>query len=118
MSKSKKTSVDRRGFLRGAAAGAAALVTQAPALRAQDQTAPAPAPAGRGGGRGGRGGGANQTATAREDGNARPGPVSRIVEHPGSDHMVDVIKAMGIEYVAFNPGSSFEGLHEPLINYG
>jgi len=26
--------------------------------------------------------------------------------------MVDVIKAMGIEYVAFNPGSSFEGLHE------
>ena len=32
--------------------------------------------------------------------------------------MVDVIKAMGIEYVAFNPGSSFEGLHESLINYG
>jgi len=116
MSKSKKSSVDRRGFLRGAAAGAAALVAQAPAVRAQDQAAPAPA--GRGGGRGGRGGGANQTALAREDGNARPGPVSRIVEHPGSDHMVDVIKAMGIEYVAFNPGSSFEGLHESLINYG
>jgi thiamine pyrophosphate-dependent acetolactate synthase large subunit-like protein len=115
MPKSKKSSVDRRGFLRGAAAGAAALVSQAP-VRAQDQAAPAPA--GRGGGRGGRGGAANQAATAREDGNARPGPVSRIVEHPGSDHMVDVIKAMGIEYVAFNPGSSFEGLHESLINYG
>jgi acetolactate synthase I/II/III large subunit len=114
MSKSKKSSVDRRGFLRGAAAGAAALVTQAPAVRAQDQAAP-PAPAGRGGG---RGGGANQTALAREDGNARPAATSRIVEHPGSDHMVDVIKAMGIEYVAFNPGSSFEGLHESLINYG
>jgi thiamine pyrophosphate-dependent acetolactate synthase large subunit-like protein len=32
--------------------------------------------------------------------------------------MVDVIKALGIEYVALNPGSSFEGLHESLINYG
>jgi thiamine pyrophosphate-dependent acetolactate synthase large subunit-like protein len=55
---------------------------------------------------------------AREDGNARPGPVNYLVEHPGSDHMVDVIKALGIEYVAFNPGSSFDGLQESLINYG
>jgi thiamine pyrophosphate-dependent acetolactate synthase large subunit-like protein len=36
----------------------------------------------------------------------------------GSDHMVDAIKALGIEYVASMPGSSFRGLHESLINYG
>ena len=32
--------------------------------------------------------------------------------------MVDVIKSLGIEYVAANPGSSFRGLHESVINYG
>ena len=36
----------------------------------------------------------------------------------GSDFMVDVIKSLGIEYVASNPGSSFRGLHESVINYG
>lgn len=43
---------------------------------------------------------------------------ARVIEHPGSDYMIDVIKAMGIEYIAANPGSSFEGLHESIINYG
>jgi len=32
--------------------------------------------------------------------------------------MVDVIKSLGFEYAAANPGSSFEGLHESIINYG
>ena len=32
--------------------------------------------------------------------------------------MVDVIKSLGFEYVAANPGSSFRGLHESVINYG
>ena len=32
--------------------------------------------------------------------------------------MVQVIRGLGIEYVAANPGSSFEGLQESLINYG
>ena len=115
MAKSKKISVDRRGFLKGAAAGAAALVTQAPAALAQDA-----APQAQGGGRGrGRGGAPpSDAAVARENGNARPAAVTRIVERPGSDHMVDVIKSLGIEYAACNPGSSFEGLHESLINYG
>jgi acetolactate synthase-1/2/3 large subunit len=40
------------------------------------------------------------------------------VDRPGSDFMVDVIKALGFEYVAANPGSSFRGLHESLVNYG
>ena len=37
---------------------------------------------------------------------------------PGSDFMLDVIKSLGFEYVAANPGSSFRGLHESIINYG
>jgi acetolactate synthase-1/2/3 large subunit len=32
--------------------------------------------------------------------------------------MVDVLKTLDLEYVAANPGSTFEGLHESLINYG
>ncbi len=36
----------------------------------------------------------------------------------GSDFMVDVIKSLGFEYVFANPGSSFRGLHESVINYG
>ncbi len=39
-------------------------------------------------------------------------------EKPGSDFMVDVIKSLGIEYCAANPGSSFRGLHESIVNYG
>jgi len=36
----------------------------------------------------------------------------------GSDFMVDVIRATGIDYIYSNPASSFRGLHESLINYG
>jgi thiamine pyrophosphate-dependent acetolactate synthase large subunit-like protein len=53
---------------------------------------------------------------AREAGSAPASP--RIVEHPASDFMVDVIKGLGLEYAPMNPGSSFEGLHESIINYG
>ncbi len=40
------------------------------------------------------------------------------LERSGSDFMVDVIKSLGFEYIASNPGSSFRGLQESLINYG
>jgi acetolactate synthase-1/2/3 large subunit len=36
----------------------------------------------------------------------------------GSDVIVDLLKALGIEYAAFNPGSSFRGLHDSIVNYG
>ena len=36
----------------------------------------------------------------------------------GSDVMVDAIKACGFRYVSMNPGSSFRGLHDSLVNYG
>ena len=32
--------------------------------------------------------------------------------------MVDVIKAIGLQYVCANPGSSFRALHESIVNYG
>src|SRR3546814_7114314 len=38
--------------------------------------------------------------------------------HVGADFMIDVVKSLGIDYIAANPGSSFRGLHESLINYG
>src|SRR5262245_24424890 len=36
----------------------------------------------------------------------------------GSDFMVDVFKSLDIPYVCANPGSSFRGLQESIINYG
>jgi hypothetical protein len=32
--------------------------------------------------------------------------------------MVDVIRSLGIEYIAANPASSFRGLQESIVNYG
>ncbi len=36
----------------------------------------------------------------------------------GSDLIVDLLKAFRIEYAALNPGASFRGLHDSLVNYG
>ena len=36
---------------------------------------------------------------------------------PGSDFMVDVLRALDIDYVATNPASSCRGLHESINNY-
>jgi acetolactate synthase-1/2/3 large subunit len=35
----------------------------------------------------------------------------------GSDLIVDVMLQYGIEYAALNPGSSFRGLHDSIVNY-
>ena len=113
MAKSPKSSVGRRGFLKGAAAGTAALVTtSAPLSQAQAQNGArtnggaAPAP--------------TEAQLQREAGNIRPPAVAasvRTITRPGSDLMVQVIHDLGIEYAAANPGSSFEGLQESFINY-
>lgn len=56
---------------------------------------------------------------ARDAGDARPSVVpGPAVRKPGSDLMVETLKELGIEYVAANPGSSFEGLQESLVNFG
>jgi acetolactate synthase-1/2/3 large subunit len=35
-----------------------------------------------------------------------------------SDVIVDLVKRYGFPYVALNPGASFRGLHDSLVNYG
>ena len=36
----------------------------------------------------------------------------------GSDLVVDLLRAIGVEHVAINPGATFRGLHDSLVNYG
>src|SRR5437879_8252334 len=100
--KSKKASVGRRNFLKGAAAGAAALVSKPLTTNAQ-QSEPRAVP----------------TAASKE---AESGSVSTVdiqtCDRPGSDFMVDVLKSLGFEYIFSNTGSSFRALHESAVNYG
>ena len=35
----------------------------------------------------------------------------------GSDFIVDVLRHYDIQYAAFNPGASFRGIHDSLVNY-
>src|SRR6202011_4307896 len=98
MLKSKKA-VERRAFLKGAAvSGVASLVATTGAMGAQPFVAPAAPPV------------EAETEVSGVD--------VLTTDRPGSDFMVDVIKSLGIEYICSNPGSSFRGLHESLINYG
>ena len=36
----------------------------------------------------------------------------------GSDVIVDLMKAFDIKYAAFNPGATFRGIHDSILNYG
>jgi len=104
----RRPDLERREFLKGVATGAAALA--APSGQAQRvapadaaPSAPPPSPA----------------SLARDAGGAAPqSSPETLVRHPGSDLMVQTLKELGIEFVAANPGSSFEGLQESLVNYG
>ncbi|HEY4071702.1 MAG TPA: thiamine pyrophosphate-binding protein, partial [Herbaspirillum sp.] len=35
----------------------------------------------------------------------------------GSDFIVDILQQYGIPFAAFNPGASFRGIHDSLVNY-
>ena len=35
----------------------------------------------------------------------------------GSDYVADLLRHYGIPYAAFNPGASFRGIHDSLVNY-
>lgn len=102
------TRISRRAFLgTGAAAGAASLLPGGETALAEEQSerpaAASPTP----------------EHIARDTGAAiPPATVERAIDVPGSDLMVQVLRDLGIEYVAVNPGSSFEGLQESLVNYG
>ena len=38
--------------------------------------------------------------------------------HYGSDVIVDLLQGFGIEYAALNPGATYRGLHDSIVNYG
>jgi acetolactate synthase-1/2/3 large subunit len=104
MKKSDKPGVDRRKFLKTAAVGGVAtLVAGTGTVSAQESLAA-------------------QSARVPAVPPREADPPAEVelstVERSGSDFMVDVIKSLGFEYVASNPGSSFRGIHESLINYG
>ncbi|MGH9679323.1 MAG: thiamine pyrophosphate-binding protein [Candidatus Acidiferrales bacterium] len=103
MAKPNPLVVDRRKFLKGAAAGAAALAALPAAAGAQPAEA-------------------RKTILPPMSPDAETSvPMASDVmteDRSGSDYMVDVLKSLGFEYVCANPGSSFRGLHESIINYG
>ena len=101
---SKQSSVDRRSFLKSAAVTGAAAFTGgvAPEAAQAPQT-----------------GAARVTAPTAPRENDPAGEVDVLTtDRPGGDFMVDVLKSLNFEYVSANPGSSFRGIHECLINYG
>jgi len=58
-------------------------------------------------------------AAARQAETGTPAQVEVLTtERPGADFMVDTLKSLGFDYICANPGSTFRGLHESLINYG
>ncbi len=93
---------DRRKFLT-TTAGAAALAASVKPVAAQAPARPRVEP----------------SAAAREAESGTPAVTEILTnENPGSDFMVDVLKTIGFEYVCANPGSSFRGLQESIVNYG
>ena len=94
MRKSRSVS-DRRDFLKLAGTGAVAMVAGNTMAARQTETSPA-----------------NGEAVSASEAK----PLSPV--RAGSDFMLDVIKSLGFEYVAANPGSSYRSLHESTINYG
>ena len=98
-----KAGLDRRDFLKSAAAAAGA---SAVSVAAHAAAADKPAE-----------GKVAKTAAAAH-GKTKLPTGQRIIARPGSDFMVDVIKTLNLDYVASNPGSSFRSLHESTVNYG
>jgi acetolactate synthase I/II/III large subunit len=120
--------VPRRGFLSGAALVGAttALPGATAAAAAADAAGAPPTPAA-----GGDAAASAPSSPVAAPAGQRPDAATLVAEHgtpavlpgtlagrPGSDYMVDVLKSLGIEYVASNPGSSFRGLQESIVTYG
>jgi acetolactate synthase-1/2/3 large subunit len=55
---------------------------------------------------------------SREGEQGTPPTVTATQTSCGSDFMIDVMRHVGIDYVAAIPGNTFKGLHESVINYG
>jgi acetolactate synthase-1/2/3 large subunit len=108
VSKSRNDSVNRRNFIKGSAVGIAAIAAGTGTAHAQKSppSAKGTLPS------------MSKTAETGDPTEVRDQVEVLTTERPGADFMVDIIKSLGIEYISANPGSSFRGLHESVINYG
>ena len=91
--------VTRRNFLKGTAAAAGAAIA---AVSATTRLA--------------------QAAEAADKPAAKPAaekklPSETFITNPGSDFMADVMRTVGLQYLAINPASGFRSLHESIINH-
>jgi thiamine pyrophosphate-dependent acetolactate synthase large subunit-like protein len=102
MSGADQSKIKRRQFLAGAAAAPAVAAVALNGSPARAQAASVPAVP-------------NAAGEVNPPGEATPLPEGYTC---GSDHMVDVLKALDIEYIASNPASTFRSLQESIINYG
>ena len=91
-----ENTIDRRSFLKGAAAASAAVAAAGKIAAAAETKADAAKPA---------------------DKPAARLPSETFITHPGSDFMADVLKKIGLQYLAINPAASFRSFHESVINY-
>ena len=94
---SEATKLGRRSFLKGAAAAGAAVAGAAKIAAAAEVPAAGASP---------------MTKPA-----ATKLPSENFITHPGSDFMADVLKSIGLQYVAINPAAGFRSLQESIINY-
>lgn len=92
-----RTKLDRRSFLKGAAAAGAVAAAGTRIATAAESAAESAKPA------------AKPAATRL--------PSETFITRPGSDFMADVLKAIGLQYVAINPAAGFRSLHESIINH-
>jgi acetolactate synthase-1/2/3 large subunit len=89
--------LDRRSFLKSAAVAGAAVAAGTKIAAAADSPAEGAKPAAK-------------PAAAKL-------PSETFITRPGSDFMADVLKTIGLQYVAINPAAGFRSLHESIINY-
>ncbi|PYS31986.1 MAG: hypothetical protein DMG14_35775 [Acidobacteria bacterium] len=104
--KPKSNSVDRRNFLKSAAAGAAVAVTKPGTAAPQQPVAQQ----------------RNASAPVLARPEAAPATIAvdeaKTIDRPGSDFMVDVIKSLGFEYMFGVPANTYMSLQESIVNYG
>jgi thiamine pyrophosphate-dependent acetolactate synthase large subunit-like protein len=62
---------------------------------------------------------AGRTARVNDDTGAveRPTPAGTNVAGYGSDVVADTLRALDIPYIALNPGASYRGLHDSIVNH-
>ena len=88
----------RRSFLKGTAAVAGSAIAAAATLAQATE-------------------GAADKATPADKPAAKKLPSETFITRPGSDFMADVLRTIGLQYVAINPAAGFRSLQESIINY-